>query len=68
MPKISKSPIKKTTAKAKKVAVVIKKPTKVIKKTSTPENKVKHQLKFQKHISQKKRKNICVISTYLFLR
>ena len=34
MPKISKSSTKKPTAKAKKVAVAIKKPTKVIKKIS----------------------------------
>ena len=32
MPKISKPSTKKPTAKAKKVAVAIKKPTKVIKK------------------------------------
>ena len=41
MPKISKTSIKKTTAKTKKVAVVVKKPTKVIKKISTPKNQSK---------------------------
>jgi hypothetical protein len=32
MPKVSKSPAKKTTVKAKKVTTKTKKPTKVIKK------------------------------------
>ena len=61
MPKISKPSTKKTAAKAKKVAAVTKKTVKEIKK-------IKRQLKFQKHIFQKILKNICVISTYLFLR
>jgi DnaK suppressor protein len=49
MPKISKSSTKKPTAKAKKVAVVIKKPTKVIKKISATENKVKAPIKISKN-------------------
>ena len=49
MPKISKPSTKKPTAKAKKVAVVIKKPTKVIKKISDTENKVKVPIKISKN-------------------
>ena len=49
MPKISKSPIKKTKKKAKKVPTTIKKPTKVIKKISTPVTKVKALIKISKN-------------------
>ena len=60
MPKISKSSNKKNAIKAKKASVVIK-------KISTPENKVKAPIKISKnYTSQKILKNICVISTYPF--
>ena len=49
MPKISKLSTKKPTAKAKRVAVAIKKPAKVIKKTSATENKVKTLIKISKN-------------------
>ena len=49
MPKISKSSTKKTTVKAKKVITRAKKPTKVIKKISTPEIKVKMPVKISKN-------------------
>ncbi|MDA9188716.1 TraR/DksA C4-type zinc finger protein [Candidatus Pelagibacter sp.] len=49
MPKISKSLAKKTIVKAKKIAPKTKKPTKVIKKISTPENKVKAPIKISKN-------------------
>jgi len=48
MPKIAKSPTKKTTVKAKKVTIVNKKPTKIIKKISTTEIKVKVPIKISK--------------------
>ena len=48
MPKITKSPIKKTIVKAKKVTVTTKKPTKVIKKISTTKIKVKTSIKISK--------------------
>ena len=41
MPKISKSPVKKSTVKAKKVAKKIRKPTKAIKKVVATEKKIK---------------------------
>ena len=60
MPKISKSPIKKTTVKAKKTTVVTKKPTKVIKKISTPEIKVKAPIKISKtYIPKDTEKYMC---------
>ena len=49
MPKISKSPTKKTIVKAKKVATTTKKPAKVIKKISTTEIKVKAPIKISKN-------------------
>ena len=48
MPKIVKSPIKKTAVKARKVTAVTKKPTKVIKKINTTEIKVKAPIKISK--------------------
>ena len=49
MPKITKSPVKKTTIKTKKVTVATKKPAKIIKKISTPEIKVKAPIKISKN-------------------
>ena len=49
MPKISKSPSKKTIIKAKKVAIAIKKPPKIIKKSATAEKKVKVPIKISKN-------------------
>ena len=68
MAKISKPSTKKTTVKAKKVVAPIKKPTKVTKKVSATENKVKAPIKISKTYIPKDTENICVISTYLFLR
>ncbi|MDB9812382.1 TraR/DksA C4-type zinc finger protein [Candidatus Pelagibacter sp.] len=48
MPKILKASTKKTSVKAKKVVASIKKPTKVIKKISATENKVKAPIKISK--------------------
>ena len=60
MPKISKSPAKKTTVKAKKVTTKTKKPTKVIKKISTPEIKVKAPIKISKtYIPKDTEKYMC---------
>ena len=60
MPKISKSSTKKPTAKAKKVAVVIKKPTKVTKKISATENKIKAPIKISKtYIPKDTEKYMC---------
>jgi DnaK suppressor protein len=60
MPKISKPSTKKPTAKAKKVAVAIKKPTKVIKKISATETKVKVPIKISKtYIPKDTEKYMC---------
>ena len=60
MPKITKSPIKKTIVKAKKVTVTTKKPTKVIKKISTTKIKVKTSIKISKIYTPKDtEKNMC---------
>ena len=60
MTKISKSPIKKTSVKAKKVTAVTKKPTKVIKKISTTEIKVKAPIKISKtYIPKDTEKYMC---------
>ena len=60
MPKISKPSTKKTTAKAKKVAVVIKKPTKVIKEIAPTEIKVKASIKIsKKYIPKDTEKYMC---------
>jgi DnaK suppressor protein len=60
MPKIAKSPIKKTTVKAKKVTVATKKPAKIIKKISTPEIKVKAPIKISKtYIPKDTEKYMC---------
>ena len=49
MPKISKSPPKKTVVKVKKVASAIKKSTKVMKKITSVEKKVKAPIKISKN-------------------
>jgi len=49
MPKISKSPIKKTKVKAKKTVAAIKKPSKAIKKIAITEKKKKKPLKISKN-------------------
>ena len=60
MPKISKLSTKKRSAKAKKVAVVIKKPTKVTKKISATEKKVKAPIKISKtYIPKDTEKYMC---------
>ena len=60
MPKITKSPIKKTAVKAKKVTAATKKPTKVIKKISTPRIKVKAAIKISKtYIPKDTEKYMC---------
>ncbi len=60
MPKIAKSPIKKTTVKAKKVTVATNKPAKIIKKISTPEIKVKAPIKISKtYIPKDTEKYMC---------
>ena len=48
MPKIAKSPIKKTVVKANKVATINKKPIKLIKKIITPEIKERAPIKISK--------------------
>jgi len=53
MPKISKSPAKKTIIKAKRVAVAIQKPTKIIKKSATAEKKVKATINISKNYTPK---------------
>ena len=60
MTKISKSPIKKTSVKAKKVAAITKKPTKVIKRISATENKIKAPIKISKtYIPKDTEKYMC---------
>ena len=60
MPKITKSPIKKTKKKAKKVSTTIKKPTKVIKNISPTEVKVKVPIKISKtYIPKDTEKYMC---------
>ncbi|MDB9767230.1 TraR/DksA C4-type zinc finger protein [Candidatus Pelagibacter sp.] len=60
MPKIAKSPIKKTTVKAKKVTVATKRPAKIIKKIITPEIKVKAPIKISKtYIPKDTEKYMC---------
>jgi len=60
MPKIAKSPIKKTTVKAKKFATATKKSTKIIKKISTNEIKVKAPIKISKtYIPKDAEKYMC---------
>ncbi|XOJ73527.1 TraR/DksA C4-type zinc finger protein [Candidatus Pelagibacter sp. Uisw_114] len=60
MPKISKSPTKKTTLKAKKVTTKTKKLTKVIKKINTTEIKVKAPIKISKsYIPKETEKYMC---------
>ena len=60
MSKISKPSTKKSTAKAKKIAVAIKKPTKVIKKISATGNKVKAPIKISKtYIPKDTEKYMC---------
>ena len=49
MPKISKSPTKKTAVKAKKIVTAIKKPNKAIKKVVISEKKVKAPIKISKN-------------------
>ena len=60
MPKITKSPIKKTSVKVKKVTATPKKPTKVIKKISTTEIKAKAPIKISKtYIPKETEKYMC---------
>ncbi|MDB9739086.1 TraR/DksA family transcriptional regulator [Candidatus Pelagibacter sp.] len=60
MPKISKRSTKKATAKTRKVAVAIKKPTKVIKKINATENRVKAPIKISKtYIPKDNEKYMC---------
>ena len=60
MPKISKSPSKKTIPKIKKSVSVIKKSTKVIKKTNSTEKKVKLPIKISKtYIPKDNEKYMC---------
>ena len=60
MPKISKPSTKKTTVKAKKVVAPIKKPTKVTKKVSATENKIKAPIKISKtYIPKDTEKYMC---------
>ena len=60
MPKITKSPIKKTTVKAKKVTLATKKTVKIIKQISTPEIKVKAPIKIsKKYIPKDTEKYMC---------
>ena len=60
MPKISKTPTKKTVVKAKKVATVIKKTTKIVKKVTTTEKKVKAPIKISKnYIPKETEKYMC---------
>jgi len=53
MPKISKSPSKKTKTKAKATIVAIKKPSKVIKKAAATEKKEKAPIKISKNYTPK---------------
>ena len=53
MPKISKSPTKKTKVKAKKVTTSIKKSTKTIKKVASTDKKVKAPIKISKNYTPK---------------
>ena len=53
MPKITKSPIKKTTVNAKKVVTKAKKVAKVIKKVSITEIRVKAPIKISKTYTPK---------------
>ena len=60
MPKITKSPIKKTKVKVKKVAAATKKGTKVIKKITTTENKANVAIKISKtYIPKDTEKYMC---------
>ena len=60
MPKIKNLPIKKNTVKAKKVVTTTKKPTEVIKKISTNDNKVKTPIKISKaYIPKDTEKYMC---------
>ena len=60
MPKIQKSAIKKNSIKAKKIAAIAKKTTKVIKKISTTENKVKAPIKISRtYIPKDTEKYMC---------
>jgi len=60
MPKITKSPIKKTKVKAKKVSIATKKPAKIIKKISTSEIKVKATIRISKtYIPKETEKYMC---------
>ena len=60
MPKISKSPTKKASAKAKKVSIAIKKPTKKIKKVAFVKEKVKTPIKISKtYIPKDTEKYMC---------
>ena len=67
MPKITKSPIKKTKKKAKKVSTTIKKPTKVIKNISPTEVKVKVPIKISKtYIPKDTEKYMCDKHLFFF--
>jgi DnaK suppressor protein len=60
MPKISKSSTKKTSIKVKRAVAPIKKPTKVTKKVSATENKVKALIKISKtYIPKDTEKYMC---------
>ena len=60
MPRITKSPIKKTKVKAKKVSIATKKPAKIIKKISTSEIKVKATIRISKtYIPKETEKYMC---------
>ena len=67
MPKITKSPIKKTKTKVKKVAAATKKTTKVIKKITPAENKVKAPIKISKtYIPKDTEKYMCEKHKFFF--
>ena len=60
MPKISKSPVKKTTDKTKKIITKIQKPTKVINKVTVVEKKTKAPIKISKnYIPKETEKYMC---------
>ena len=60
MPKISKSSVKKTVVKARKVATAIKKPAIAIKKVATTEKKTKAPIKISKsYIPKDTEKYMC---------
>ena len=60
MPKISKSPKKKTSVKAKRVSITIKKPTKTIKKVAFVKEKVRAPIKISKtYIPKDNEKYMC---------